>query len=289
MPMLTTRDGTQIYYRDWGKGQPVLFSHGWPLTGDAWENQMMFLRAHGYRVIAHDRRGNGRSDQPDFGNDVDSWADDLADLIAELDLEDVVLVGHSTGGGEVARYIGRHGTGRVAKVVLLDSMVPRMLQAPDNPAGVPIEAIDQIRAGTVGSRSQFFKDVTAPFFSANREESKVTQGMRDLFWFQGLQGGALAQYETSFSWQLDYTEDAKRIDVPTLVIHGDDDQIVPIDAGGRAAAKIIADVRLIVYSGGNHGIAITDPDRVNADLLAFIQEQPASASPETSAAEPTPA
>ncbi|MGJ3648279.1 alpha/beta fold hydrolase [Sphingomonas sp. GlSt437] len=276
MPILTTRDGTQIYYRDWGKGQPVLFSHGWPLTGDAWDPQMMFLRAHGYRVIAHDRRGNGRSDQPDFGNNVDSWADDLADLITHLDLNDIVLVGHSTGGGEVARYIGRHGTSRVAKVVLLDSIVPRMLQAPDNPAGVPIEAIDQIRAGTASNRSQFFQDITTPFFSANRDGSKVTQGMRDLFWYLGLQGSVLAEYETSFSWQLDYTEDARKIDVPTLVIHGDDDQIVPIDAGGRRAAEIIANARLLVYPGGNHGIAITDPDRVNQDLLAFIQE-PASA------------
>lgn len=276
MPILTTRDGIQIYYRDWGKGQPVLFSHGWPLTGDAWDPQMMFLRAHGYRVIAHDRRGNGRSDQPDFGNNVDSWADDLADLITHLDLNDIVLVGHSTGGGEVARYIGRHGTSRVAKVVLLDSIVPRMLQAPDNPAGVPIEAIDQIRAGTASNRSQFFQDITTPFFSANRDGSKVTQGMRDLFWYLGLQGSVLAEYETSFSWQLDYTEDARKIDVPTLVIHGDDDQIVPIDAGGRRAAEIIANARLLVYPGGNHGIAITDPDRVNQDLLAFIQE-PASA------------
>ena len=279
MPMHTTSDGTQIYYRDWGKGQPVLFSHGWPLTGDAWEGQMMFLRARGFRTIAHDRRGNGRSDQPDFGNDVDTWADDLAGLIEHLDLEQVVLVGHSTGGGEVARYIGRHGTGRVAKVVLLDSIVPRMLQAPDNPAGVPIEAIDQIRAGTLANRSEFFKEVATPFFSANRDGSKVTQGMRDLFWFQGLQGGLLAEYETSFSWQLDYTEDARRIDVPTLVIHGDDDQIVPIDAGGRRAAEIIPNARLIVYPGGNHGIAITDPDRVNADLLAFLNEvHPAVAS-----------
>lgn len=237
MPFHTTADGTQIYYRDWGKGQPIVFSHGWPLTGDAWEGQMMFLRAQGYRAIAHDRRGNGRSDQPDFGNDVDTWADDLAGLIEALDLEDVVLVGHSTGGGEVARYIGRHGTARVAKVVLLDSIVPRMLQAPDNPAGVPLEGIDAIRAGTLGNRSQFFKEVAVPFFSANREGSKVTQGMRDLFWFQGLQGGLLAQYETSFSWQLDYTEDARRIDVPTLVIHGDDDQIVPIDASRTAPLR----------------------------------------------------
>ena len=284
MPMLTTRDDVQIYYRDWGKGQPVLFSHGWPLTGDAWEGQMMFLRAHGYRTIAHDRRGNGRSDQPDFGNDVDSWADDLADLVEHLGLEDIVLVGHSTGGGEVARYIGRHGTDRVAKVVLLDSIVPRMLQAPDNPAGVPIEGIDQIRAGTLGNRSQFFQDVATPFFSANREGSTVSQGMRDLFWFQGLQGGLLSQYETSYSWQLDYTEDARRIDVPTLVIHGDDDQIVPIDAGGRRAAEIIPDARLLVYPGGNHGIAITDPDRVNADLLAFIQESATASAPVVEAA-----
>ena len=283
MPYLTTRDETQIYYRDWGKGQPVLFSHGWPLTGDAWENQMMFFRERGYRVIAHDRRGNGRSDQPDFGNDVDTWADDLSELIEKLDLRDVVLVGHSTGGGEVARYIGRHGTSRVAKVVLLDSIVPRMLQAPDNPAGVPIEGIDAIRAGTLANRSEFFKQVAIPFFSANREGSKVTQGMKDLFWFQGLQGGLLSEYETSYSWQLDYTEDAKLIDVPTLVIHGDDDQIVPIDAGGRAAVKIIPNARLIVYPGGNHGIAITDPDRVNADLLAFITEDATTGSAEVTA------
>ena len=289
MPMYTARDGTQIYYRDWGQGQPVLFSHGWPLTGDAWEGQMMFLRARGFRTIAHDRRGNGRSDQPETGNDVNTWADDLAGLIEHLDLEQVVLVGHSTGGGEVARYLARHGTGRVAKVVLLDSIVPRMLQAPDNPAGVPIEGIDQIRAGTLSNRSQFFKDVAIPFFSANREGSKVTQGMRDLFWFQGLQGGLLAQYETSRSWELDYTEDARGIDVPTLVIHGDDDQIVPIDAGGRRAAEIIPGARLIVYPGGCHGVALVEPDRVNADLLAFLNEPVSAASPAQKVAEPTPA
>jgi len=271
MPKVKTRDGTEIYYRDWGTGSPIVFSHGWPLTGAAWEAQMLFFNAKGYRTVAHDRRGNGASDQPGTGNDVDTWADDLNDLMNALDLRGAVLVGHSTGGGELARYISRHGTSRVAKVVLLDSIVPNMMESDKNPGGTPKAVIDSIRAGVAHDRSSFYKELSAPFFGTNRPGSPATQGMRDLFWFQGLLGGAKAQYETTYSWQLDYTADIAKCTVPLLVIHCEDDQIVPIAVTGRKVKSIVPHAILKVYEGGAHGIAIIDPDKVNADLLSFIK------------------
>jgi non-heme chloroperoxidase len=271
MPTINTRDHTTIYYRDWGSGQPIVFSHGWPLTGAAWEAQMLFFNTQGYRTIAHDRRGNGNSDQPGFGNDVDSWADDLNDLINALDLRDTILVGHSTGGGELARYISRHGTSRVAKMVLLDTIVPAMMQRDGTTGGTPKSVIDSIRANVAHDRSSFYKDLSSPFFGANRQGSKATQGMRDLFWFQGLLGGAKAQYETTYSWELDYTDDIAKCNVPLLVIHCEDDQIVPIDATARRVPSIVPHAILKIYPGGSHGIAIVDPERINADLLAFFK------------------
>ena len=271
MPTIKTRDGTAIYYRDWGSGPPVVFSHGWPLTGAAWEAQMLFFNAKGYRTVAHDRRGNGSSDQPGTGNDVDTWADDLAELMSELNLRGAVLVGHSTGGGELARYISRHGTSRVAKVVLLDSIVPATMQREGNTGGTPKSVIDSIRAGVAHDRSSFYKDLSGPFFGANRPGSPATQGMRDLFWFQGLLGGAKAQYETTYSWELDYTADIAKCTVPLLVIHCEDDQIVPIGPTGRRVPSVVPHAILKVYPGGAHGIAITDPEKVNADLLAFVK------------------
>ncbi|MBS0377441.1 MAG: alpha/beta hydrolase [Proteobacteria bacterium] len=271
MPKVKTKDGTEIYYRDWGTGSPIVFSHGWPLTGAAWEAQMLFFNAKGYRTIAHDRRGNGNSDQPGSGNDVDTWADDLDDLMNTLDLRGAVLVGHSTGGGELARYISRHGVSRVAKVVLLDSIVPNMMESATNPGGTPKAVIDSIRAGVARDRSSFYKEVAVPFFGANRPNSPATQGMRDLFWFQGLLGGAKAQYETTFSWQIDYSADIAKCTVPLLVIHCEDDQIVPIAVTGRKVRSVVPHAILKVYEGGAHGIAITDADRVNADLLAFVK------------------
>jgi len=271
MPTIKTRDGTAIYYRDWGSGPPVVFSHGWPLTGAAWEAQMLFFNAKGYRTIAHDRRGNGSSDQPGIGNDVDTWADDLAELMSELNLSGAVLVGHSTGGGELARYISRHGTSRVAKVVLLDSIVPAMMQREGTTGGTPKSVIDSIRAGVAHDRSSFYKELSGPFFGANRPGSPATQGMRDLFWFQGLLGGAKAQYETTYSWELDYTADIAKCTVPLLVIHCEDDQIVPIGPTGGRVPSVVPHAILKVYPGGAHGIAITDPEKVNADLLAFVK------------------
>ena len=273
MNMITTRDGTQIFYRDWGKGQPVVFSHGWPLTGDAWEAQMLFLSGKGYRTIAHDRRGHGRSDQPPYGNDMDTYADDLADLINALDLKDVVLIGHSTGGGEITHYIGRHGTSRVAKAVLVDATPPLMTWTEDNPHGAPLEVIRNIREGVARDRSTFYQELTTPFYGANRPGNNVTQGMRDAFWLQGMQGGLIGQYECSFVWEQDLTEDLKKFDVPTLIIHGDDDQIVPIEATAYRAAKIVPNAVLKVYEGGAHGVAATRTDELNADLLAFIQQE----------------
>lgn len=272
MNTFTTLDGTQIYFKDWGHGTPVVFSHGWPLTADAWDAQMVFLAERGYRVIAHDRRGHGRSSQPWSGNDMDTYADDLALLIEKLDLRDAVLVGHSTGGGEVARYIGRHGTRRVAKAVLLSAVPPLMLKTPANPNGLPIEVFDGIRAGVTADRSQFFQDLTIPFFGANREGSKVSQGMRDSFWRQGMQGShkGLLDCIRQFS-ETDFTADLQKIDVPTLVVHGDDDQIVPIGASGLMSAKLVKGATLKVYAGAPHGIAATHADKFNADLLAFIQ------------------
>ncbi len=271
MNAITTRDGTRIFYRDWGKGQPVVFSHGWPLTGDAWEGQMYFLSERGFRTIAHDRRGHGRSDQPALGNDMDSYADDLAELIEALDLRDVVLVGHSTGGGEVARYVGRHGTSRIARLVLVDAITPQMVQTESNPAGAPLAVFEQIRAGVLADRSNFYQELTTAFFGGNRPGAKVTQGMRDSFWFQGMQGSLKAQLDCTKTWENDYGPDLRKFDVPTLVIHAEDDQIVPIEATARRVPDYVPHATLRIYPGGNHGIAITDPDLVNADLLAFIR------------------
>lgn len=272
MSTFTTSDGTQLYYKDWGHGQPVVFSHGWPLTGDAWDAQMLFLGQRGYRVIAHDRRGHGRSSQPWDGNDMDTYADDLAALMASLDLRDAVMVGHSTGGGEVTRCIGRHGTARVAKAVLVGAVPPQMLQTPANPGGLPIGVFDGIRAAVIADRSQFFQDLTTPFYGANRPGAKVSQGLRDSFWLQGMMGGhkGLVDCIAQFS-ETDFTDDLKKIDVPTLVVHGDDDQIVPIGASGLLSAKLVKDATLKVYEGAPHGLATTHADRLNADLLAFIR------------------
>ena len=273
MPTITTKDGTQIYYKDWGSGQPVVFSHGWPLNADAWESQMVYLASNGYRVIGHDRRGHGRSSQPSGGNEMDTYADDLAELIEALDLRDAVMIGHSTGGGEVTRYIGRHGTSRVAKAVLMSAVPPLMLKTEANPDGLPIEAFDEIRAGVAADRSQFFKDLTVPFYGANRPGAEISQGVRDAFWFQGMQGGLKNELECikAFS-ETDFTEDLKKFDVPTLIIHGDDDQIVPIVASALASSRLVKDATLKIYEGAPHGLADTHKDQLNADLLAFLRE-----------------
>lgn len=271
MGYLTVRDGTQLYYKDWGSGKPVVFSHGWPLSADAWEDQMLFLAAHGYRCIAHDRRGHGRSSQPWTGNDMDTYADDLDELIGRLDLRDVALIGHSTGGGEVARYIGRHGSKKVAKAVMIGAVPPIMVKSATNPGGTPIEVFDKIRSAVQSDRSQFFKDLSAPFYGANREGSTVSQGLRDSFWLQGMLAGMPACYDCvkAFS-ETDFTEDLKKMDVPTLLIHGDDDQIVPIADASILSAKLTPNARLEVYGGAPHGLCSTLKDRVNADLLAFL-------------------
>ena len=272
MATIKTKDGTQIYYKDWGAGQPVVFSHGWPLTADAWEDQMLFLTSHGYRCIGHDRRGHGRSSQPWNGNDMDTYADDLATLVKTLDLKKAIHVGHSTGGGEVARYIGRHGTKRVAKAVLIGAVPPLMLKTATNPNGLPIEVFDNIRASVLADRSQFFKDLTASFYGANRPGSKVSQGVCDSFWLQGMQAGFKGVYDCikAFS-ETDFTEDLKKIDVPTLILHGDDDQIVPIGDSAMLSSKLIKNARLEVYKGAPHGMCSTHKDQVNADLLSFIR------------------
>jgi non-heme chloroperoxidase len=281
MPTITTRDGVQLYYKDWGSGQPFVFSHGWPLSADAWEDQMLFLASHGYRCVAHDRRGHGRSDQPWTGNDMDAYADDLADLVKALDLKDAIHVGHSTGGGEVARYIGRHGTSRVAKAVLISAVPPVMLKSEANPGGTPMEAFDQIRAAVLADRSQFWKDLSAPFYGANRPGSKVSQGLRDSFWLQGMMAGHKAVYDCikAFS-ETDMTQDLKAFDVPTLIIHGDDDQIVPIADAALLSVKLVKGAVLKVYEGAPHGLPSTLKDRLNADLLAFAQGSVSAAAAE---------
>jgi non-heme chloroperoxidase len=269
---ITTTDGTQIFYKDWGTGQPVVFCHGWPLTADAWDAQMLFLGTEGYRVIAHDRRGHGRSTQTWDGNTMDQYADDLAELIETLDLHDVILVGHSTGGGEVARYIGRHGTDRVAKSVLIAAVPPLMLKTDDNPEGLPVKNFDDLRTGVHDDRSGFFEGLAMPFFGYNRPAAKVSQGVIDSFWAQGMLGSIRAMYECikQFS-ETDFTADLQKINVPTLLIHGDDDQIVPIVASSAKTVKIVPDVQLKVYEGAPHGLCVTLADRVNTDLLGFIE------------------
>jgi non-heme chloroperoxidase len=273
MSFITTRDGAHIYYKDWGSGQPIVFSHGWPLTADAWEDQMIYLAAKGYRCIAHDRRSHGRSSQTWDGNDMDTYADDLAALTEKLDLKDAIHVGHSTGGGEVTRYIGRHGTKRVAKAVLISAIPPIMLKSAQNPEGTPIEAFDAIRASSLADRSQFYKDLSAPFYGANRSGSKVSQGLRDTFWLQSMMGGHKGLYDCikQFS-ESDFHEDLKKFgDLPTLLLHGDDDQIVPIAAAALKTVKLLKNAKLVVYQGGAHGMCSTEKDRVNEDLLAFIR------------------
>ena len=269
---ITVNDGTQIYFKDWGQGQPVVFSHGWPLSADAWEDQMVFLGLHGYRCIAHDRRGHGRSTQPWGGNEMDTYADDLAALTEALDLQGAIHVGHSTGGGEVARYIGRHGSSRVAKAVLIGAVPPLMLKTEANPGGLPMETFDGIRSAVLADRSQFFKDLTTPFYGANRPGAKVSQGVRDTFWMQGMQAGFKGVIDCikAFS-ETDFTEDLKKIDVPTLIMHGDDDQIVPIAASAIPSAKLVKGSTLKVYPGLSHGMCTVNKDQINTDLLAFIK------------------
>jgi non-heme chloroperoxidase len=272
MSTITTKDGTEIYYNDWGNGQPIVFSHGWPLSADAFEDQMFYLASRGYRCIAHDRRGHGRSSQPWHGNDLDTYADDLAELVEKLDLRNAIHVGHSTGGGEVARYIGRHGTKRAAKAVLIGAIPPLMLKTPANPGGTPIEAFDQIRAGVLADRSQFFKDLTMPFYGYNRPGAKVSEGVRNSFWLQSMMAGLPASYFCikAFS-ETDTTEDLKRFDVPTLILHGDDDQIVPIGASAMLSSKIVKNATLKVYKGAPHGMCTTLKNEVNEELLGFVR------------------
>jgi non-heme chloroperoxidase len=272
MPTITTKDGTQIYYKDWGKGQPIVFSHGWPLSSDDWDGQMLFFGQHGYRVIAADRRGHGRSTQTWDGNDMDNYADDLAALTEKLDLKDAIHVGHSTGGGEVARYIGRHGSKRVASAVLISAVPPLMVKTDKNPAGAPIEVFDDLRAQYTKNRPQFYKDITLPFYGYNRPGAKISEGIREHWWLQGMMGGMKAGYDCikSFS-ETDFTEDLKKFDVPTLILHGDDDQIVPIGAAAMQSSKLVKGATLKVYPGFPHGMPTTNADEINADLLAFFK------------------
>ena len=272
MNTVTVNDGTKLFYKDWGKGQPVVFSHGWPLNADAWDSQMLFLGERGYRVIAHDRRSHGRSQQTWNGNEMNTYADDFAALLDTLDIKNAVLVGHSTGGGEVARYIGRHGSKRVAKAVLIGAVPPIMLKTDTNPKGLPVKVFDDIRFGVLNDRSQFYKDLAIPFFGYNRPGAKISEGIRDNFWFQGMQGGIKGQYDCiqAFS-ETDFNEDLKEIDVPTLVMHGDDDQIVPFSDAGALTAQIVKNATLKVYPGYPHGMPISHADVISSDLLAFIK------------------
>jgi len=269
---VSAKDGTQIYFKDWGTGVPVVFSHGWPLSADAWDAQMLFLVNQGYRVIAHDRRGHGRSGQPSGGNDMDTYADDLAAVLDALDVKGAMLVGHSTGGGEVAHYIGRHGEKRVAKAVLIGAVPPQMVKSANNPNGLPMSVFDGIRTGVAANRSQFYLDLATPFYGFNRPNAKVSQGLVQDFWRQGMAGSIKGQYECikQFS-EVDYTEDLKKISVPTLILHGDDDQIVPIDDSAKLSAKIVRNATLKVYAGAPHGMCSTHVDQVNADLIAFLK------------------
>jgi non-heme chloroperoxidase len=272
MATITTKDGTTIYYKDWGKGQPIVFSHGWPLSADDWDGQMLYFGQLGYRVIAHDRRGHGRSTQTWDGNDMDTYADDLAALTEKLNLKNAIHVGHSTGGGEVARYIGRHGSKRVAMAVLMSSVPPLMVKTDKNPLGQPLSVFDGLRAQLAANRPQFYRDITLPFYGYNRPGAKISEGIREHWWLQGMMGGMKPHYDCikAFS-ETDFTDDLKKFDVPTLILHGDDDQIVPIDAAGRASAKIVKNAKLIVYPGYPHGMPATNADQINADLLAFFQ------------------
>jgi len=272
MPTIATKDGTEIFYKDWGAGQPLVFSHGWPLSADAWDAQMVFLGERGYRVVAHDRRGHGRSSQTWNGNDMDTYADDLAGLIEALDLKDITLVGHSTGGGEVARYVGRHGTTRVAKAVLVGAVPPLMLKTAANPDGLPMDVFNGLRAGTFNDRSQFFKDLTMPFYGYNRPGAKISEGVRESFWLQGMMVGIKSALDCikQFS-ETDFTKDLERLGVPTLVIHGDDDQIVPIAASALRTAKIVKNATLKVYRGAPHGLVTTHQEQFNADVLSFLK------------------
>jgi non-heme chloroperoxidase len=275
MSFITTADGTRIFYKDWGRGPAVVFSHGWPLSADAWDAQMVFLGRQGFRVIAHDRRSHGRSDQTWNGNDMDTYADDLAALMNALDLRDAVLVGHSTGGGEVAHYVGRHGTSRVAGVVLIGAVPPLMLQTAANPGGLPISVFDGIRKGTFDDRAQFFRDLTMPFYGYNRAGAVASEGVRQSFWLQGMMGGLKGQLDCIHEFsEVDYTDDLKKIDVPTLILHGDDDQIVPIGASALMSARLVPGAILKVYKGGDHGLPTTHQDALNADLLAFLRREP---------------
>jgi non-heme chloroperoxidase len=278
MATITSKDGTTIYYKDWGKGQPIVFSHGWPLTADDWDAQMLFFGQRGYRVIAHDRRGHGRSTQTWDGNDMDTYADDLAQLTEKLDLRNAIHVGHSTGGGEVARYIGRHGSKRVARAVLIGAVPPIMLKTAANPGGLPIEVFDGIRTGVANNRAQLYKDITLPFYGYNRPGAKVSEGLREHWWLQGMMGGVKAHYDCvkAFS-ETDFTEDLKKIDVPTLILHGDDDQIVPIADSALLSAKLVKNATLKVYPGLPHGMCTTNPQTINADMLAFFKSSASAA------------
>jgi non-heme chloroperoxidase len=279
MANITTKDGTHIYYKDWGTGQPIVFSHGWPLTADDWDAQMLYFGQRGYRVIAHDRRGHGRSSQTWDGNEMNTYSDDLAALFEKLDLKNVIMVGHSTGGGEVARYLGRHGTKRVAKAVLMSAVPPLMLKTEKNSNGAPMAVFDEIRSGVANNRAEFYRDITLPFYGYNRPGAKISEGIRQHWWLQGMMGGIKAHYDCvkAFS-ETDFTEDLRKIDIPVLVMHGDDDQIVPIDAAGLMSAKILKKATLKVYPGFPHGMAATNTEQINADLLTFFKGTAAGAS-----------